>query len=104
MAQFDAYPNPGRDRDRIPYLLDVQVDLLADLATRLVVPLAMLEPGERPYLAILHPRLHIGDRELVMLATEMAHVPARLLQEPVANLRSHSPDILRAIDALFAGV
>lgn len=103
MAQFDVYPNPGRDRETIPYLLDVQADLLGELATRLVVPLSLPE-GDRQYLAILHPRLMIGEREVVMLSTEMAHLPARLLHDPVANLHARSHDILRAVDALFSGV
>ena len=40
MAQFDVYRNPNpATRARIPYLLDVQSDLLEPLATRVVVPL-----------------------------------------------------------------
>lgn len=40
MAQFDVYENPNPDTQKtVPYLLDVQADLLADLATHVVVPL-----------------------------------------------------------------
>lgn len=40
MAQFDVYRNPNpATRARIPYLVDVQSELLDSLATRVVVPL-----------------------------------------------------------------
>lgn len=44
MAQFDVYRNANpATRARIPYLLDVQLDLLDPLATRVVVPLCKPE-------------------------------------------------------------
>jgi toxin CcdB len=40
MARFDVHENPSRrSRARVVYLLDIQADMLSDLATRLVVPL-----------------------------------------------------------------
>jgi toxin CcdB len=37
MAHFDVHENPSRrSRARVVYLLDVQADMLSDLATRLV--------------------------------------------------------------------
>jgi toxin CcdB len=44
MAQFDVYLNPNTaTRNVIPYLLDVQAELLDSLATRVVVPLVLAE-------------------------------------------------------------
>src|SRR6266850_1795064 len=44
MAQFDVYRNPNpATRNRVPFLLDVQVGLLDSLATRIVVPLCKPE-------------------------------------------------------------
>ena len=44
MAQFDVYLNPNSStRRNIPYLLDVQADLLDAMATRVVVPLVLAE-------------------------------------------------------------
>lgn len=44
MAQFDVYLNPNPDTSKsIPYLLDVQADLLDTLATRVVAPLILAE-------------------------------------------------------------
>jgi len=40
MARFDVRANLNRSsRERVPYLLELQTDLLAGLATRLVAPL-----------------------------------------------------------------
>ena len=40
MAQFDVYRNANpATRTRVPYLLDLQSDLLDPLGTRVVVPL-----------------------------------------------------------------
>jgi len=104
MAQLDAYPNPGRNRERIPFLLDVQADLLRDLATRVVVPLGIPEIVDRTYLGSLHPLLKVARRSVVMLTTEIAHVPSRLLVRPVTNLEANRSVIIRALDALIAGV
>jgi len=104
MAQFDAYPNPGRNRERIPFVLDVQSNLLRDLATRVVVPLGIPDIVERQYLGALHPVLKIARRQVVLLSTEIAHMPMRLLSRPVANLEAQRFAIMRAIDAVLSGV
>jgi len=104
MAQFDVFANPGRNRERIPYVLDVQSDLLRDLATRVVVPLGVPDIVERQYLASLHPVLKVARRQVVMLSTEIAHLPARLLTRPLTNLETQRFEIMRAIDAILAGV
>lgn len=48
MAQFDVYRNVGPDARRVPYLLDVQSDLLAGVTTRVVVPLVRLAEYAKP--------------------------------------------------------
>lgn len=39
MARFEVFRNSGSHADDIPYLLDVQSDLLHGLDTRIVIPL-----------------------------------------------------------------
>ena len=47
MSQFDVYENPKTETNQvIPYLLDVQADLLDNLATRVVVPLSIVAPDK----------------------------------------------------------
>lgn len=105
MAQFDVYRNANAaSRARIPYLLDVQSDLLDPLATRIVVPLCKPEllagkPAER-----LNPAFDIEGRKLLMLTPELAGVSRKALGEKVANLASERSAILSALDLAFTGI
>lgn len=43
MAQFDVYKNPSRNTKKVyPYLVDIQHELISDIATRIVIPLGKL--------------------------------------------------------------
>ena len=53
MAQFDVHRNPNAASAKaIPFLLDVQADLLSGLATRVAVPLA--RPDAVGNLSLIH--------------------------------------------------
>lgn len=105
MAQFDVCRNPNAtSRARIPYLLDVQSDLLDTLATRVVVPLCKPEvlsgkPAER-----LNPAFEIEGRKLLMLTQELAAVPRKALGERVANVAAERAAIVAALDLLLTGI
>lgn len=46
MAQFDVYANPSKtQRGEIPWMVDIQSDILDKLPTRLVIPLACEHAG-----------------------------------------------------------
>ena len=104
MAQFDVYLNPNPDtRKSIPYLLDVQADLLDTLATRVVVPLILAE--EMGLAAkYLNPQFKIKGVEVVMSAAELAGIPNRSLGDKVASLKSKRDEIIAALDLLFTGI
>jgi toxin CcdB len=105
MPQFDVYRNANpATRARIPYLLDVQSDLLDPLATRVVVPLCKPEvlagkPAER-----LNPTFEIEGRKVLMLTPELAGVPRKLLGEPVAGLARERRAIVAALDLVLTGI
>lgn len=105
MAQFDVYrnPNPASARN-IPYLLDVQSDLLSHLVTRVVVPLSRLEVVNGKTASLLNPVFDISGEQLVLLTQEMAGVSAKPLRNPIANLKENHADIIRALDVVFTGV
>jgi toxin CcdB len=42
MGRFDIYRNPGRNKASIPYLIDVQSNVISGLSTRIVAPLRSL--------------------------------------------------------------
>ena len=105
MAQFDVYRNLNpATRSRVPYLLDVQSDLLDPLATRIVVPLCKPEvlsgkPAER-----LNPAFEVEGRKLLMLTPELAGVSRKALGERVANLAADRAAIIAALDLVLTGI
>ena len=104
MAQCCVYRNPSRQtRARVPYLLDVQADLLSALATRVVVPLVQLKFLQTP-LSRLHPRFEIEGQTLVMATAELAAVPTKMLAEAIDDLSAKRATIVAAIDCLLAGI
>lgn len=103
MAQFDVYLNPDTtQRERTPYLLDVQNSFLDRLASRVVVPLRRVEYAPLP-MRELNPALTVQGQALVLDAAALAAVPARGLGQAVASLRNESADVVTALDVLFGG-
>lgn len=104
MAQFDVYFNPNRDtRNAIPYLLDVQSDLLDMLATRVVVPLIVTEEMGQGA-ARLNPQFKVKGVAVVMSTAEVAGVPVRALGDKVMSLKSKRDEIIAALDLLLTGI
>jgi len=104
VARFEVRANLNRaTRERVPYLLELQADMLSALGTRLVAPLVpAAEFG--PAASRLNPVFRIGNRKLVMDTALMAGVPRSLLGEKVASLADSSTDILGAVDFLVSGI
>jgi len=104
MAQFDVYLNPNRStRQAIPYLLDVQADLLDSLTTRVVVPLLRAEIMELSA-SKLNPKFTINNTVVVVSSAELAGVSIRSLGEKVASLKAQRNEIIAALDLLFTGI
>ena len=104
MAQFDVYPNPEpSQKDKIPYLLEVQADLLQDLNTRVVAPLYDMDVANRPQVRGLTPVFEMGGRQVVMITPELAGVPSRRLPPKIGSLAQERSVIVAAIDLLFTG-
>jgi toxin CcdB len=104
MAQFDVYLNPNAaTRKAIPYLLDVQADLLDTLATRVVAPLVL---AEEMGLAAKHlnPQFKVKGTAVVMSTAELAGVSNRSLGDKVVSLKNKRDEIIAALDLLFTGI
>jgi len=103
MSQFDVYANANpATNDQIPYLLDLQTDLLAITKTRVVVPLercGTFSTAER-----LMPRFRIEGIDVVMSTPELAGVGQANLSDPVASLADKRQEIMAALDLLFSGI
>jgi len=104
MAQFDVYLNPnGATNQAIPYLLDVQSDLLESLATRVVAPLVLAEAMGLSARQ-LNPKFTVHGVIVVMSTAELAGVPRRLLGKKVISLKQQRDEIIAALDLLFTGI
>lgn len=104
MAQFHVHRNLDRaSRERFPFLLDVQSDLLESLATRVVVPLGEIDPG-RPAVTGLMPVFEVDGRPMVMRTSEITGIARRIVGEPVASLEHRRHEIVAALDVLISGV
>ena len=104
MARFEVRKNLNRATGAgVPYLLELQADMLSALDTRLVAPLVPAA-AFGPAATRLNPGFRIGNRNLVMDTALMAGVPKKLLGERVASLADRSADILGAVDFLVSGI
>lgn len=100
MAQFDVYVNLNDyNNQRIPYLLDVQHDVLNALSTRMVIPLVVNERETK----IVNPEIEIDGDKYIMLTTQMAGLPIDYLGKKVFSLDSQRTEIINAIDFLITG-
>lgn len=103
MARFDLYANPNpATRKTIPYLLDVQADILNNLATRVIVPLYAVSAMEKA-VTHLNPVFSIKHTTVVMSTAELAGVAASGLGSPVGSLSEHRQEIIAALDFLLTG-
>lgn len=104
MARFDVYRNEGSRAEDIPYLLDVQSDLLHGLETRVVVPLRRRERfPSRGIPERLCPLFEIQGITCLMETPKLAAIPFRLLKKPVLSLAENQAIIVSALDFLFQG-
>jgi toxin CcdB len=102
VAQFDVFRNPRRRT--YPFLLDLQADLLRDLATRVVAPLVPLRRHRGKPLTGLNPVVPVGGEDHVILFQELAALPVTVLGDAVASLQSRRSELVAALDLLFTGI
>lgn len=104
MEQFTVYENPNSDsKSSIPYLLNVQNDLLNNLNTRVVVPMCYSSSMNNKQLEYVSPVFKIKGRNCIMLTPQLAGIPIANLGQPVVNLTEFRSDIIAALDFLIIG-
>lgn len=101
MARFDVYRFDAR---AAPLVVDVQADVLEDLASRVVVPLAPVRSAGKEALPRLKPRIVVEGKDYVLMTTDIAALPRARLGRRVGNIEvQHRDDIINALDFLFVG-
>ncbi len=105
MAQWDVYANPSpRSRHELPYLVDVQSELLSELGTRFVVPLSRHAHTPSGLPRRMTPLFDIDNETVRLVPQEAGAVDATVLRHAVLSLRAQSHLIVDALDAVLSGV
>jgi toxin CcdB len=100
--QFDVMPNPFGSRNRQPFLLALQSDLLSrNLDTVVVAP---LEPsGADTFADRLNPQVEVDGVSFVLIAQEVVTVRKAALGPARTSLAGDRDKIIAALDVLFTG-
>lgn len=105
MPQFSVYKNKSpATKARVPYLLDIQSNLLSELETRVVVPLYAATAMKGKTLAVLTPTFEIEGKEYVAMTPQLAGISRKELGAEVAQLTAHRDNIIAALDFLVTGI
>lgn len=105
MHQFTVYKNKNQNtKTRIPYLLDVQSNLLSDLDTRVVIPLFALTALKGKILTTLTPTFEIEGRAYVLMTPQLAGISRKELGPEVTDFSVHRDAIIAALDFLITGI
>lgn len=105
MPQFSLYRNPNPDtKAAFPLLLDVQSDLIADLGTRVVIPLAPAAAMKGKLIKTLTPVFDVDGKPYVMLTPQLAGISKQQVGAKVADLAMHRDEIMAALDLLITGI
>ena len=103
MPQFDVFENPNQETNQtIPYLLDVQADLLDMLETRVVVPLLRASASGKA-VRYLNPEFRVNNTAVIMSTAELAGISVHSMGKKVATLKDRRDEIVSALDFLFVG-
>ena len=104
MARFavHANENPG-SREEFPFLVDVQAELLEDLATRVVIPLGKAEEVAGFPMLYLIPLVAFQGRRYALLTPLLGGIKRDELGPQAGSLADQEPVISSAIEFLLRG-
>ena len=100
MAQYDVHP---RTSPAVPYIMDVQCNLLQHIATRVAIPLRPYEQYKSEEFPRLKPVVLVNGKKYILMTTEISVVKTSELSPATANLADQRTLITQAIDFLVQG-
>ncbi len=104
MRRFHAYElRSATGRASYPLVLNVQGELVEDLRTRVVVPLAPAAGFKGKVISRLMPLLDIEGESWVMLTAQLGGIRVQDMGKEVADLSGERFTIIAAIDLLLSG-
>jgi toxin CcdB len=102
MAQFDLFRH-ARNK-QYPFLLDLQADLLRDMATRVVAPLTAVKRLHGKPISRLNPIVEVEGTAYAIPFQELAAIPVSALGAAAGSLRARRDELIAALDLLFTGI
>jgi toxin CcdB len=104
MPQFDVYQNYGRAKKTYPFVVDVQNELLSEIATRIVVPLALPEHFIGQGMSHLMPEVEYNGAVYLLATPQLASVPVSILRVADGTLVHYRDTIISALDFAITGI
>ena len=100
MAQFDVHENINeKTKSNIPYLLDIQNDILKNLSSRVVIPLVISKEA----INFLNPKFVINEIDVILSTAELASISIENLGNKICSLKDKREEIIGAVDFLVTG-
>lgn len=104
MAYLDVYPNPNAVAAKLlPFLVEIQDELLATLPTTVVVPLGLPGVVDHTPVLRLNPVVSFDGTKYILMTQELAAIHRRQLKHCQGNIASNRSEIIAALDFLFTG-
>ncbi|MEQ4924904.1 CcdB family protein [Proteus hauseri] len=106
MSQYTVYRNKSlKSRERYPYIIDIQNDLLGDFDSRIIMPIALLS-DKNSQLKILTPVIEIDNQKCVIITKSVTTMAKSQLK--IADIVCVIPDvhteIVAAMDMIISGI
>jgi toxin CcdB len=100
MAQFDVYKNENElTKQKVPYLLDIQNDILDSINTRVVIPLIK----DKNDFKGLTKEFVIENQKVYLTTSQMGTVHKNELKTKITTLTNQKEEIKNSIDFLIYG-
>ena len=102
MARFDIYDNLGRNKASIPYLVEVQSNVISGLATRIVIPLRAVAGFSKFTLpADLFPVIAVNGTDYFVDTPQLGAIPSSELKVRIGSAKDYRFEIQAALDRVF---
>lgn len=105
MPQFTVHRNQhAPTKARFPLLLDIQANLLDDLATRVVIPLTPQAASKSQKMDKLTPVVQVEGKHYIVVTPQLSAISKKELGPVVADLAADRADFINALDFLLTGI
>ena len=104
MAQFTIYANANAQTKQLyPYLLELQSNLLNELATCVVAPLTLLSQHSQLAITRLTPVISVAGEDYLVQTVQLSAIARKQLGKAVSDASANNHEIIAAIDFLIYG-